>query len=215
MTGQAEPHSNEDFRLLIQRAQEGDPEAANAVLTRLNEYARSQADRCLAGEPLVTDSASDLVQKSLYIAHRGIREFRGESENQLKAWLTQVIKRQVIDARRAKLALKRSGRIQHLSINDSKVQFQPIDPLETPRTQSLSRENHQLLRKLVEELSEEAQLVLRARMDDELTFEEIGKRLGKSESQVRRLWYKSVTQLQARFLNATGADLAEDMQDES
>lgn len=44
--------------------------------------------------------ASDLVQQTLLLAHRGIEQFRGESDEQLAAWLRKILANVLLEQRR-------------------------------------------------------------------------------------------------------------------
>lgn len=44
--------------------------------------------------------ASDIVQQSLLEAHQAIGQFRGQGDRQLRAWLAQIVRRNVVDQAR-------------------------------------------------------------------------------------------------------------------
>jgi RNA polymerase sigma-70 factor (ECF subfamily) len=64
--------------------------------------ARSQNN--IAGE-----EASDIVQKTLLVAHHQREQFRGQTTGEMAAWLKQILRRQLIDAYRQQRRLRRDA----------------------------------------------------------------------------------------------------------
>src|ERR1700676_4562408 len=76
---------------LLERARSGDTEARGRLLEAYRSYltllARVQLGRRLQGKV----DPSDLVQEAFLEAHRDFRQFRGQTEAELLAWLRRVL----------------------------------------------------------------------------------------------------------------------------
>ena len=82
-----------------------DPPVADPLdLQGYREYLRvlARSQNHLAGE-----EASDLVQKTLLLAHTQQHQFRGQTPAEMAAWLKQILRNQLIDAYRGRRRLRR------------------------------------------------------------------------------------------------------------
>ena len=115
--------------------------------------------------------ASDVVQESMLTAHRLFDQFNGKSEGELKAWLKQILKNDVFEARRAFRAKKRMvDRERPLTLKSSLDLGIADDANLTPKSDAMAREEAELLRNAMSQLSEEYQQVLRLRSWENLPF---------------------------------------------
>jgi RNA polymerase sigma-70 factor (ECF subfamily) len=102
--------SEKELDALVLRAAAGDSDAVNALLTRFRPYLRLMGGLKAPAILRQREDASDLVQKTLTDAARGIRDFRGETLEELEAWLMRILDRNLLQAIRWHTADKRDVR---------------------------------------------------------------------------------------------------------
>ena len=76
---------------LLYRGRQGAAEPLTRLLEPCRSYlglgSRVQVDRCLPSKA----DLSDLIQETMFFAHRSFHEFRGDTERELVAWLRQIL----------------------------------------------------------------------------------------------------------------------------
>lgn len=77
-------------------------------LPYLRSRARTQVERRLQGKI----DASDIVQQTMLEAHRERSQFRGESNNELRSWLSRIMARNLADEVRRFRRGKRDARLE-------------------------------------------------------------------------------------------------------
>jgi len=136
--------------------------------------------------------ASDLVQETLLQAYRDLDEFRGTTDGELRAWLLRLLEHQLIDAVRYHRRQRRDARREQPDGTSAIAA--------DTRTASgvvQSREVHELFWKAMGELPEHYRTVILLRQQQDLTFEEIGRRMDRQADSVRMLWGRAVLALGA------------------
>ena len=88
------------LRDLIGGAKAGDRAAQDVLLARYRDYLVLLARMSLSRGVQAKLDASDVVQDALVRAHRGLGEFRGATEEELVAWLRQILSRTLANADR-------------------------------------------------------------------------------------------------------------------
>lgn len=183
----------------LEAARGGSLEALGQVLEACRGYLLRIADRRLSDELRSKGGASDLVQQTFLDAQRRFERFEGESEKALLAWLRQILLHNLAHfQRRYRATGKRDlGREAPLageaSSTDGGENLATQTP--SPSEQFTAREEAEAVQQAVERLSEEHRQVLALRHQEQLTFEEIGRRLGRSTSGARTLWLRAVERL--------------------
>ncbi len=180
-------------------ARGGSLEALGQVLEACRGYLLGIAGRRLNAELRSKGGASDLVQQTFLDAQCQFERFRGESEKELLAWLRQILLHNLAHfQRRYQATGKRDlGREASLageaSSTDGGVDLATQTP--SPSEQIVAREQAEAVQQAVERLPEDYRQVLALRHQEQLTFEEIGQRLGRSISGARALWLRAVERL--------------------
>ena len=103
-------NETEELRTLVASAASGDTDAINNLLTRFRPYLRLVSGLRAPMFLRQREDASDIVQKTLADAARGIRDFRGQTVEELEAWLVRVLERNLLQAIRWHTAEKRDVR---------------------------------------------------------------------------------------------------------
>jgi len=134
---------------------------------------------------------SDLVQEALAKAFEKIDLFRGSTSEEFRGWLRRIFRNLNVDATRHYSAIK---------FDNQRPQPLPLDLAGSsglsPSRQALSQEEWDRLQAGLAQLTEQHREVIFLRNRDNLSFPEIGQRLGKSSEAARKLWGRAIIQLQ-------------------
>jgi RNA polymerase sigma-70 factor (ECF subfamily) len=169
--------SDED---LVRRARDGD-EAALGALVRRHSEAVYRVALSIAGDP---DLAQDVSQDAFLKAFRALRGFRGEAA--FRTWLL------TIAANTARGALRRQGRRRETDIDSAPpVASQEKAPDENAE---LSSESVRARRALAR-LPEKQRLSIQLRVDEGLSFREIGELIGSTEGAARVNYFHGIRKL--------------------
>ena len=189
--------AGEDFPQLIQAAQDGDRHALGAVLEPFRGYLRVLTRKELNGALRAKADPADLVQQTFLEAQHAIASFRGREPAELRAWLVRILRHNVYDFvqrfrgtgvrqidREVSLQVATCQTMQGLLVEDS-----------LPCENAQANEELELLAQAFDQLPCEYRGVLRWRHCADLSFSEIGKRLGLSENAARKLWVRAIEKL--------------------
>jgi RNA polymerase sigma-70 factor (ECF subfamily) len=141
---------------------------------------------------------SDLVQESLLEAQRDFGQFHGTTEVDVLAWLRRILLNNVANVREhyrdtQKRALSREVPLNHLL--HGLVAECLVDGEPTPSKQAVANERTEELERALVHLPEHYREALRLRHQENCTFEEIGRRTGRSAEAARKVWARAVEQL--------------------
>ena len=141
---------------------------------------------------------SDIVQECAKDAQRGFDRFQGRSTGEFFAWLRRIVHSNVRDEVR-----KHSRSVG--------VEF-PIDavaPIAVPgdcEARAIHGDLAAMIEDCLNRLPEPHATVLRLRYWEELTFPEIGLRMGRSDEAVRKLWVRALDRLREECPDIEGPD---------
>lgn len=155
--------------------------------------ANQQIDNKIRGKV----GSSDIVQETLITAHEKFDNFIGDDQQQLKAWLRQIVTNDVYEAGRrykgtAKRQVDREQQIQYRS----SIAHPLVDPNYTPKTNAIQDEESRRLSTAMSQLPEDYQQVIKLRSWEQLSFQQIGDELDRSEEAARKLWTRAIMKLQ-------------------
>ncbi len=164
------------------------------------------ARRHLARDLQPKGGASDLVQETFLQAQRSFDHFEGHSAAELRAWLRSVLVHQT-----AKV-----GRRFHTTQKRRLAREVPLDPARppaaaegvpapspSPSAHLLARERQEVLLGALGRLPEDYRRVMLLRYQMELTFEEIGRDMGRSADAARMLWARALERLKHELRSFT------------
>jgi RNA polymerase sigma-70 factor (ECF subfamily) len=186
--------------LLLSQARAGDDAACGRLLELYRNYLRLMA-RTLISQPLrVRLDASDLVQETLFKAHRDFAGFLGTTEPELVAWLRQILVRSLSDQVKQHRAGKRDLRREEaldvlLDRSSIAVQRALVVPVSSPSSIASRREQAVLLADALEKLPADYREVFVSRNLEHIPFEQIAARMGRSSGAVRKLWTRTMLSL--------------------
>lgn len=130
--------------------------------------------------------ASDIVQQTCQDACANFDSFDAQTSNQFVAWLLKLLANNFADAKRHFIgAQKRSVLREQYLREDSLLNDEYRISNSRPELDLVYRERLQAVASAVKRLPEGIQQVLRWRFEDEMTYSEIGKIVGRSEDAIR------------------------------
>src|SRR5262245_38117064 len=84
----------------LEAARHGSPEAVGKLIDGCRQYLLLIADEQVDAALAVKVAPSDLVQETLFKAHREFEQFGGQNEAALLGWLRQILLNTIADANR-------------------------------------------------------------------------------------------------------------------
>jgi RNA polymerase sigma-70 factor (ECF subfamily) len=165
---------------LVERARSGDPAAQGSLVRRYDGAAYGVALSITRDE----DSAQDVVQDAFVKAFGALSGFRGDAS--FKTWLL------TITANEARGALRRRKRRRETVLDDAKpVAAGGMDPAET----AIMAGEAERARRMLADLPEKQRLSVSLRIDEGLSFREIGSVIGSSEGAARVNYFHGIRRL--------------------
>jgi RNA polymerase sigma-70 factor (ECF subfamily) len=184
----------------LRAARAGDAEALGRLLESCRRYLEIVAGRELANDLQAKVGVSDLVQETFLEAQQGFARFHGQTAGELAAWLERVLLHNLTDCARhyraaAKRRLDREVPLEPADPDGLAEEDQPVDSL-TPSKQVMAREQEDRLLRALARLPEDYRQAVLLRHQQGRSFEEVGRRLGRSPEAARKLWGRAVLLLQ-------------------
>lgn len=189
---------------LLARGRSGDLTAQGELLALCRNYlrvlARTQIDKYLR----VRCDDSDLVQETLVEALRDFPNFAGTSESELLAWLRRILVRNLADQVKRNKAKMRTWQRQEsleemLDRSCQSVQAALAAGISSPSMQACRREDSLRLAEALAALPPDYREVIVLRHLQNLKFEEIATRMGRSAGATRMLWMRALERLQGEL----------------
>jgi RNA polymerase sigma-70 factor (ECF subfamily) len=192
--------SGSDLCRLIERARRDEPGALDRLLDAYHNYlrllARTGLDASLQGKA----DPSDLVQEALLHAVQRFGQFRGATDAELAGWLRQILARCLADfVRRYRTKGRRAGREQSLDDLLARSSQAMERVLATgggsPSSSAQRRDLGVVLSDALAQLSDDHREVIVLHHLEGLGWDEVARRLGRTEGAVRMLWTRALKQL--------------------
>jgi RNA polymerase sigma-70 factor (ECF subfamily) len=145
-------------------------------------------------------AASDVVQETCAEIARRFPAFRGDGEEEWRAWIRQMLLHDLQDARRrfldtAKRCVGHEVPLQGSSESAGLRHDLPA-PDPSPGSRLIAEEEAALLRAAMERLPEDYRQVIRLRNWQLLPFDEVGRQMSRSAEAARKLWARAIVLLQ-------------------
>ena len=187
------------FPECLHAARAGDPVAQEALFSRFYPRVEKQVHLALERDMRMGRgwlharfSTGDVVQDVFKSLLGNLEDFSGETEEAFVGYLSMIIRNRILDAIRFHEASRRDGRSSR-SIPEGGVG--PQDGM-GPATQAASNDQVQQFQDALKSFPEQEQLLLRGRLEDELSFQELADKLGYSSSfSARRAFYSAQARL--------------------
>ena len=191
--------TSSDFPDVLQRAKTGDADAIGQLCELSRKYLLLIANQDLQPRMLQKFGASDIVQQSMIVANNKIGQFGGDTKGQFLAWMRQIVINECrASSRKYRGTDKRNvGREFPIDgIEDSSKQIQLGDPSCTPSTEAVNNEQFQIVVKVLKQMNDLDRQVIEMRNWQELSFEEIGIVIGKTDDASRKIWSRAIVKLE-------------------
>ncbi len=186
---------------LMEKARHGDGESLGALLQLYRNYlhllARTQIDLHLQGRI----NPSDVVQETYLLACRHFQRFRGQSEQELLAWLRRIlvrglarqVEKQLIAQKRSALReVSLQGRLEQLNRSADRIDAALASSAASPSAEAQRRELSAMVADQLAQLPRSYRDVLVLRNLEGHSFDEVARRMGKSQGAVRILWLRAL-----------------------
>ena len=150
-------------------------------------------------------SASDAVQQTLLEAWRGWQNFRGSTDAERVAWARGILAHQLAHLAGHFAGAKKRDVSRELSLDASLAQSsQRLDQLlavggPSPSAAAVAAEQRLRLAAVLERLPEDHRQVILLRNLQDLSYEEIARRMDRGVGAVRMLWVRASARLATRF----------------
>ncbi len=183
--------------LMIARA--GERSQLGHLLDIYRSYLLTVATDSLARDITAKVAPSDLVQETLMQASIAFPNFRGTTDLELRGWLTQILKRKAIDVHRHYRRYSKRDISREIPLFSSpRSDDHTLDTLGCvvpPSARAQAAENVRIMQDALNRLTPEHRQVIQLRNIEQVDFEEIARRLGRSPGAVRKLWTRAVQNL--------------------
>jgi RNA polymerase sigma-70 factor (ECF subfamily) len=190
---------SQDAAQWLTSARAGSNDALGCLLEACRPYLLGIAGEELEPDLQAKGGASDIVQQTFMEAQRDFGGFHGRTVEELRAWLRQLLLHNMTDfTRRFRTVAKREvGREVALAADSASGSPGRSIPIDTPSPSGRAMAHEQLaaLQRALERLPDDYRQVITWRYLEELPFEEIARRLERSENAVRKLWLRAVERL--------------------
>jgi RNA polymerase sigma-70 factor, ECF subfamily len=186
---------------LLAQARCGSTDALGQVLIECRPFLLQIARRQLAPDLRAKSGASDLVQDTFLEAQQTFNHFRGTTANELRWWLRCLLRHRAAKVGRQFRSTAKRRLVCEVPANGSLAA-----DVSTPSYQASSEEQVALLRVAISRLRDDHRRVMNLRYDQGLTFEEIGRQMGRSPDAVRMLWARALEAVKHELRPLQAAD---------
>lgn len=148
-------------------------------------------------------AASDLVQEAFLEAGQIFDRFTGDSEEDLLRWLTRILEHKVGNAvkrhvRAAKRDVSREVRLDQ-GVNGNQAGALPADSAPSPSGIAAAGEDELRLEQALAELPDQYRQVIDLRVNQSLSFEEVGRAMDRTGEAARKLFARAIDELRLRI----------------
>lgn len=195
------PSSDSRDRLTqwIDGAHAGDGESLGKLLESLRPLLLAMAQEELDPSLQAKAGASDIVQDTYLEAQRDFGHFRGQTREELQAWMRRILRNNLLNFVRSYRETAMRDQRREVSFDHDSGHGPVRDRLvidnPSPRGQAIHAEQVRRLQAGLERLPEEQRHVLLLRYVEKLEFPEIGTAIGKSAEAARKIWFRGVDRL--------------------
>jgi RNA polymerase sigma-70 factor (ECF subfamily) len=202
------PTALDDFALtltpdgLIAEVVKGDlgNEDASRMLDGFRQYLLMIANEVIGRELQAKLGASDLVQDTFLEAQRHIHMFRGKTRAELRGWLLRILECRLANIRRSYLVTEKRAASREVTLDsfagragDGLELLKSAAP--SPSTHALRNEWVQSLERALSRLPERYRQTVSWRHQEQISWDEIGRRLGCTADAARKVWARAIQHL--------------------
>jgi RNA polymerase sigma-70 factor (ECF subfamily) len=203
----SDPPGVDDFAALIEHARAGSATAFGRLLEGCRKYLLLVANESLDSDLRPKGAASDLVQDTFVEAQRDFARFTGTTEEELLAWLRQILAYRVGNHRRRYGTEKRDVD-REIPLDREAADVYPATAAagSDPAKATIDRDEQAHLAAAMARLPEHLREVIEMRTWQRQTFPEIAARLGKTSEAARKQWGRAVRRLKQELKKSHGPE---------
>lgn len=189
---------------MLQRALEGHSKELEELLGMYRGYLLALAVARMDPRLRPRCDASDIVQDTMLEAFRDFRQFRGQQESEFLGWIRQILAHNLACAVKQHLLVekrdirKEVATSMQAASNESRLEMRDhwfVDSAAGPSSIVQREEQLQSVLERITKLPSHYRDVLLLRHIEELSFEEVAQRLGKTSGAVRMIWLRALESL--------------------
>ncbi|MBU6277226.1 MAG: sigma-70 family RNA polymerase sigma factor [Planctomycetes bacterium] len=199
----------EQFTRLLAEVRKG----SHGAFGLLIQWKRRQCERFIARriDPALQskDAVSDIYQDAMIEAWRDFHQFRGASEGEFYGFLQSIIANTIRDSRRRFTDTQKRDVGREIRLRDddgSSPGFEPAASARQPDRSAELHEEQRLLAAEIERLPDDYRAAWTLYFEENLSFVEIGNRMGRSGEAARKLFHRGFAILRERMNGGRGAD---------
>jgi RNA polymerase sigma-70 factor (ECF subfamily) len=194
---------------LLKEAQKGDERAVESLLAQHREPLRQRISRRLDPALAARLDASDVVQDVMLEASRRLKDYLQNPTMPFDMWLHFIADDHMIDAHRRHRQAKRRSLDREqpmhpaMSADRSSVELiaQLVDPEKTPASAAMWHELQARVDTALETLDEPDRAVIRMKHTQQLSNQEIARKLGLTEAAASMRYIRALRRLKAALAN--------------
>jgi RNA polymerase sigma-70 factor, ECF subfamily len=176
------------------------------MLERCRQYLLMIANEVIGPELQAKVGPSDLVQDTFLEAQRHLAIFRGKTDAELRAWLRKILECRLSNIRRAYLVREKRAASREVTFNS--FQAESGVGIESLKSRAPSPSNHAVrnewnaaLEQALALLPEHYRQAVVWRHVEQLSWDEIGHRMGSTADAARKVWGRAIQQLRRELAN--------------
>ena len=192
--------AEKDVSRWLPEARAGSREAMGQALEAYRAYLLLIANRQLDPNLRAKGGASDLVQETFFEAHRDFGQFKGQTGEELQAWLRQLLLHNVANFARGFRDAGKRDLAREVALEPETPSGAGdrglADDTPSPSGRAMAREQAEIVQQALARMPEDYSQVVILRYQDGLSFEQVAQRMQRSENAVRKLWFRAVERLE-------------------
>jgi RNA polymerase sigma-70 factor (ECF subfamily) len=180
----------------LRRGQERLRQVTDQMLEPFRGYLLTIAQKELTANLRAASGASDLVQETFTAAHEHLRQFRGKTVAELRGWLRRIVRNKLADLRRrgqAAIPPRPAPSGDSGSARDWTAGL--IAPGPSPSELLSSTEEARAVHEVLNRLADKYRSVILWRLEENESFDEIGRRLEISANAAAKHFTRAVSKV--------------------
>ncbi len=186
---------------LIPLAREGDAAAHNEICRQVQTHLAAMAHHNLDDRLRNKLNPSDIVQQTMTRMIHGFGDFRGATSGEFYSWLNTILRNEIHSTRRDLFRDRRDVRREQTLSTPPSMGDAPLVDSTTPGALALQQEKLQRFRDVIGRLPADYATVVELRGLQEMPFNEIAEKMGRSVNSVTKLYSRALVKLQQELAN--------------
>jgi RNA polymerase sigma-70 factor (ECF subfamily) len=186
---------------LLRQARLGERDAVNRIIEGIRDYLLLVANRTVKAELRPKAAPSDLVQEACLDGQRDFAQFNGQTHEEWRAWMRQILLSRISHAERRYLRTAKRNPRREVPLDPTHHEENPAQPTLLADDAQFDQSDFDELNELLSSLPADYQHVLQLRNWQRLGFIEIGRQMNRSADAARKLWGRAIERL-SRELHA-------------